>query len=391
MDLLGGRANPGRRAHSVSQSLGHGACVRACAAVNQRRTALNSHRCFTAAHLKMLKYWQSRAATGMTAEEWSRVVLTCLPTEMVQLHSQTQIWAAHRSDRQNSRIVRAAASYLLHKQRKSFMPESSDSRGALPPKTRHGVPYFEVACSAIGVAFLIFASAFIFSFCLHQSTDADKKKNHAAAMDLALCLAVDLLFTFPLFIFVITVVLPHLAARIVDASRLEHEVRHAARSSFDKGGVPVVIAQRLVKALDRARTRLTVDQQGDSELALASTPNNGETELGGYDPETFNPITSTTCNTQSTPTTPSAGPWVPVEDPASGGIYYYNADTGESQWEPPEQMAAGHADDASQDIDIGSLFPSSNSSSAEAHGAHEFSVSPLRTKTSATAPDASSG
>ena len=69
----------------------------------------------------------------------------------------------------------------------------------------------------------------------------------------------------------------------------------------------------------------------------------------------------------------------------------HNAETGESQWEPPEQMAAGHADDASQDIDIGSLFPSSNSSSAEAHGAHEFSVSPLRTKTSATAPDASSG
>lgn len=54
-------------------------------------------------------------------------------------------------------------------------------------------------------------------------------------------------------------------------------------------------------------------------------------------------------------------------------------------------MAAGHADDASQDNDIGSLFPSSDSSSAEAHGAHEFSVSPLRTKTSATAPDASSG
>ena len=91
-------------------------------------------------------------------------------------------------------------------------------------------------------------------------------------MDLALCLSVDLLFTFPLFLFVITVVLPHLAARIVGASRLEHEVRHASRSSFDKGGVPVVIAQRLEKALDRARTQLTVDQQGDSELALASTP-----------------------------------------------------------------------------------------------------------------------
>jgi hypothetical protein len=335
----------------------------------------------------------------MTTEEWNHVILTCLPTEMVQLHSQTQIWAANQSDRQNSRIVRAAASYLLNKQRKSFGTESSDSRGTMPPKARLGVPYFEVACSAIGVAFLLFASAFIFSFCLHQSTDANKKKNHAAAVDLALCLAVDLLITFPVFLFVITVVFPQIAARIVDASRLEHETRHAARSSvFDEGGVPVVVAQRLIRALGRARTRLTMDQQGDGELALTSTQSDGEIESGGKnDTETFNPITSTSCDTQATPTTPSAGPWAPVEDPTSGAIYYYNAETGESQWEPPGQAAAGGDDDASQDIDIGGLFPTQGQagSASEAHGAYELSANPLRiskTKTSATAPtDASSG
>ena len=96
-----------------------------------------------------------------------------------------------------------------------------------------------------------FASLYIFSFALQQRSDRQRRHNHAAAADLSYCLVLrpssyhgyfavverpklyvpiphglyryclvlDLLVTFPFFIFGLTVLVPQLLARIVRLNR----------------------------------------------------------------------------------------------------------------------------------------------------------------------------
>lgn len=281
-------------------------------------------------------------------------MLTCLPVEQVQLRSQTKIWATYRQTDRTPRVVRLAASYLLHTERKHFASASSDARGALPPEAEFGVPYKAIFYSAVGTVFLMCMSAYVLSFSLAQHTNSHKRENHAAATELSLCLATDLVFTFPLFIFFTTVICPHIAAQIVHRSRLQHEARHDTSASLKNGSMPVVIAQRLSKALERARARIADREHGQvlapeglanripvfilvssfsSALGRArariadrhgdSTSNRRDDAATG-EPETLNPITDE----------PQAE-WVAVEDPVSHMVYFYNTVSGETSWESP--------------------------------------------------------
>ncbi len=36
------------------------------------------------------------------------------------------------------------------------------------------------------------------------------------------------------------------------------------------------------------------------------------------------------------------GPWEEVRDPSVGSVYYYNHDTGVSQWDTPEEYSSLH-------------------------------------------------
>ena len=300
------------------------------------------------------------------------MILTCLPSEQVQLRSQTKIWAAHQCEGR-SRIVRFASSYLLNLQRKRlhkhFTTESSDSRGVLPPKVTLGFPYKEVFCSAIGVIFLLFASLYIFSFSLCQNDDSGKKRNHSAAIDLSLCLAVDLVLTFPMFVFSVTVLCPHIAARIVRESRLQHDSRHVARKALKDGSVPVFVAQRLFGALGRARNKIAerdqkillapassslerpapqlpvflvahrmtsalerararlAERHNEQPISVSEQTDDTTSATSGA-PEVFNPMANSGDDATQLD-------WVPVEDPASRATYYYNPTSGDSRWEPP--------------------------------------------------------
>ena len=42
--------------------------------------------------------------------------------------------------------------------------------------------------------------------------------------------------------------------------------------------------------------------------------------------------------------------WQEMVDPASGDIYFYNSDTCETQWEPPQIVAAVHIDESDSDL-----------------------------------------
>ena len=57
-------------------------------------------------------------------------------------------------------------------------------------------------------------------------------------------------------------------------------------------------------------------------------------------------------------------PWERVLDEASGELYYYNTETGESQWEPP---AAADGGDGDGDHDLGK-------SSCAVHGVVDVDV-----------------
>lgn len=201
-------------------------------------------------------------------------------------------------------------------------------------------------------------------------------------MDLSLCLTIDLMITFPLFTFAMTVVCPHIAARIVAPSRLQHEARHDARTELKDGRVPAFIEQRLLTSLARARFRLANRDKGECE---------------GECPQTFNPITSSGYDEAKEEVLPcdSTSAWTSVEDPVSQTTYYYNTETGKSQWELPWQLVGRDADadnPLDEDIELGDLYPTTATNDACNDQADGFSANPLRLKSkiNATVPIRSS-
>ena len=236
------------------------------------------------------EYWVSRASTDTSEDEWEHVVHACLPTEAVQLHAQIRAWRWHVAPG-FSRVVRRASSYLLSWRNPYFTTDGEDERGTVPPKCRLGVPFVEFISTAIGIAFLMFASLYIFGFCVRQDNQERINANQAAVANLGRNLIVDLIFSFPACLFLVHVCFPQLAARIVhpelvgvdwdhllatsrppDAPKPRHEQagRHPRRASSSISTTTprdrtmmLYIADRLIASASKARAR--VEQRHDDD------------------------------------------------------------------------------------------------------------------------------
>ena len=144
-----------------------------------------------------------------------------------------------------------------------------DERGAVPPTIVLGVVGRIVAYTCIGgsIFLLSFATLYVFNFSLAQATAQQAATVQAAAVDLSLCLLVDLLVLFPSCLFFAKVVFPLVASRLLlpthDARRIlldRHGQRRRCAQRSDKGHgsheLAYFVVERLRSALGRARIRI---------------------------------------------------------------------------------------------------------------------------------------
>ena len=271
-------------------------------------------------------YWASRAAARVTQNEWNRIVLACLPCEVVQLHAQTQTWIARQKESDAPPHVLLAALHLLTWRNLSFATDSNDERGTLPPASAPGAPWIALICSGLGAICIMFATLFIFTFCFHQDTDDARRAQQSVAFDLMICLTIDLCITFPCFLAIVHIVRPQLAAALLRLGSFEPILPQSARVSHNS-----FVVSRMQNALQRARERIATEREGAIMNPIAS----GEIELGksasGRDTVHNN------CAANGEEGCDHDAAWEALVDADSGDTYYHNAITGETCWELPWQ------------------------------------------------------
>ena len=102
--------------------------------------------------INILQYENTSA--GLSSEDWARVVLSSLPTSVVQRRVQQRNFM--HALRNSSWIQRTAAARLLH-WRPVYHPAVThvDERGRRLPPERDGLPVVEIACTSFGVIYIL--------------------------------------------------------------------------------------------------------------------------------------------------------------------------------------------------------------------------------------------
>ena len=155
-----------------------------------------------------------------------------------------------------------------------------------------------------------FLFAVVVVFTLVKHTKEDARANHVAARDLFIALSIDMVFTLPVSLFFIHVIMPKLIAALAVA---EDQMK-SLTMRLSMSARPSSLANDLVME-GSGTPNMSPLWENDSERGSEARPPS----------DSLRPSDETRASSR----------WTQSVDHATGLIYYFDSQTGRSQWEPP--------------------------------------------------------